>query len=254
MAGPVANDHAPRQSNESSRRTSFGFSRKATSDSNSTGKPSRRFSLIPSSLSKTFSSNHRESMPATTPTDRRVSTTAPGRPRATSRPGMAFGRGGESRTPSQSTTGSNVPGTYDGAHDGPPRSRPGPSSAPANQTRFDAPLIGDEKFPGPREPHPSSQNLNRPYRHHNDSDASEPAMRAPSRDQRPQQPQYPQGMGGPEPTQGAQEAPRRGVLQKSRKFAEAYDESGANKGSSGSSKRVMDFFRRMGRQRGREDR
>jgi protein-serine/threonine kinase len=53
---------------------------------------------------------------------------------------------------------------------------------------------------------------------------------------------------------GPEERQRKGVLQKSRKFADAYDESAANKGSSGSSKRVMDFFRRMGRQRGKEDR
>jgi protein-serine/threonine kinase len=253
MPGPVANDNAPRQSNESSRRTSFGFSRKTTNDSNNTGKSNRRFSLIPSSLSKTFSSNHRDSMPATTHSDRRGSSTAPSRPRATSRPGgMAFGRGGESRTPSQSTTGSNVAGLYDGPLDINPRSRAGPSSAPANQTQFDHPqLLGDDKFPGPREPHPSAQNLNRPYRHHNDSEASEPVVQVPSRDHRPQ---YPQGMGGSETVQGAQEAPRKGVLQKSRKFADAYDESAGNKGSSGSSKRVMDFFRRMGRQRGREDR
>jgi protein-serine/threonine kinase len=43
---------------------------------------------------------------------------------------------------------------------------------------------------------------------------------------------------------------RKGVLQKSRRFADAYDEQGTgNKGSSGSSKKVMDFFRRMGKQR-----
>jgi protein-serine/threonine kinase len=253
MSGPVANDNAPRQSTESSRRTSFGFSRKTTNDSNNTGKSNRRFSLIPSSLSKTFSSSHRESMPATTHLDRRGSSTALSRPRATSRPGRAFGRGGESRTPSQSTTGSNVAGMYDGPHDS-SRSRPGPSSAPANQTQFDhTPPIGDEKIPGPREPHPSTQNPNRPYRHHdNDSEASGPMAQPPSRDHRPQ---YPQGMGGSEAAHGSHDVPpRKGVLQKSRKFADAYDESAGNKGSTGSSKRVMDFFRRMGRQRGREDR
>lgn len=248
MPGPIANDDGSRQSNESSRRTSFGFSRKTTNDSNNTGKSSRRFSLLPSSLSKTFSS-HRESMPASSHSDRRGSTATGSRPRATSRPGgMAFGRGNDSRSPSQSTTGSNVPGFYDGQHDAAPRSRPGPSSAPANQTQFDyAPPIGDEKFPGPREPHPSMQN--RPYRHHtNDSEASEPVVQGQSQSHRPQ---YPPGMGGdPAPA----EQPRKGVLQKSRKFADAYEESGGNKGSSGSSKRVMDFFRRMGRQRGREDR
>lgn len=237
MPGPIANDDGRRQSNESSRRTSFGFSRKTTDQSGNSGKSSRRFSLLPSSLSKTFSSSHRESMPATSHSDRRGSA-ATSRQRAGSRPGMAFGRGAESRSPSQSTTGSNVPGFYDGQHESSSRIRPGPSSAPANQTQFDyAPPIGDEKFPGPKEPHPSMQN--RPYRHHtNDSEASEPVVPVQSH-RAPHE---------------SHESHRKGVLQKSRKFADAYEESGGNKGSSGSSKRVMDFFRRMGRQRGREER
>lgn len=244
MPGVLANDAMPRQSTESSRRTSFGFSRKTTNDSNSTGKPSRRFSLLPSSLSKTFSSNHRESMPAQSPAERRGST-AGGRPRAASRPGGIFGRGNESRSPSQSTTGSNMLGYYDGPQD----RRGGPSSAPPNQTHFNhAPAIGDDKFPGPREPHPAN---NRPYRQPtNDSDLSQTMGQVPTQGQG-HAPQYPQGMGGSPPPQEQQ---RKGVLQKSRKFADAYEESGGNKGSSGSSKRVMDFFRRMGRQRERQDR
>ncbi|KAL5378054.1 hypothetical protein DPSP01_009339 [Paraphaeosphaeria sporulosa] len=228
-------------SNESSRRTSFGFSRKNTNDSHNTGKSGRRFSLLPSSLSKTFSSGHRESMPVQPHSERRGSAVATGRPRAGSRPGgMAFGRGNESRSPSQSTTGSNIPGFYDGPHDS---KRAVPASAPPNQTQFDyASPVGDDKFPGPQEQHPAA---NRPYRHHtNDSEASEGAARGQYR------PQYPPGMG----SDGPEERQRKGVLQKSRKFADAYDESAGNKGSSGSSKRVMDFFRRMGRQRGKEDR
>lgn len=250
MAGPMSNDNVaayhPRQSNESSRRTSFGFSRKNTGNSGETGK-SRRFSLLPSSLSKTFSSQ-RESMPASGYGERRGSSA---RPRASSRPGMAFGRGAESRSPSQSTTGSQVPGFYDGQHDSSSRVRPaptsaaGPSSAPPNQTHFNdyanqAP-IGDEKFPNPRDPHPSTQN--RPYRSHTiDSEGEEELATSQSQQRNP----YPQGMGGDDSTQQQQ---RKGVLQKSRRFADAYDEQGGNKGSSGSSKKVMDFFRRMGRQR-----
>lgn len=240
MPTHLANETMPRQSTESSRRTSFGFSRKNTSDGNNTGKSGRRFSLLPSSLSKTFSSGHRESMPAQPHSERRGSAAAQGRPRAGSRSGgMAFGRGADSRSPSQSTNGSNVPGFYDGPHDS---RRGGPASAPPNQTQFNHQSpIGDDKFTDPREPHPS--NADRPYRHHtNESDTSEPGQR---------RPQYPQGMGG---SDGVEERHRKGVLQKSRKFADAYDESAANKGSSGSSKRVMDFFRRMGRQRGKEDR
>lgn len=251
MAGPMPNDGitAPRQSTDSSRRTSFGFSRRNTNNSGETGtgKSSRRFSLLPSSLSKTFSSQ-RESMPAQGYSERRGSTA---RPRASSRPGMAFGRG-DSRSPSQSTQGSNMPGFYDGGHESnsrirAPTSAPGPSSAPANQTQFqqDYPIsapIGDDKFPNPRDPHPATQN--RPYRQHTiDSDDGD----LPSSSQ--QRNPYPQGMGGDDDSSPSQQH-RKGVLQKHRKFADAYEGEGGNKGSSGSSKRVMDFFRRMGRQRG----
>lgn len=169
---------------------------------------------------------------------------------------MAFGRGADSRSPSQSTMGSNVPGFYDGQHDSSSRIRhanlhaAGPSSAPPDRTQFNkynttAP-IGDEKFPNPRDPHPSMQN--RPHRQQtDDSEAAEDFAPSGSSQQHGQQHNpYPHGMGGDESPQQQQ---RKGVLQKSRKFADAYDEQSGNKGSSGSSKKVMDFFRRMGRQR-----
>ncbi|KAF2033082.1 Pkinase-domain-containing protein [Setomelanomma holmii] len=241
MPGPMSNDAiaAPRQSTESSRRTSFGFSRRNTNNSGETGKSSRRFSLLPSSLSKTFSSQ-RDSMPANSAYGDRRGSSA--RPRASSKPAMAFGRG-ESRSPSQSTQGSNMPGFYDGQHDSSSRIRnnaPGPSSAPAQQIQFDYPAtapIGDDKFQVPRDPHPSTQN--RPYRQ--PTDDSEFGEQGPY-----QRNPYPQGMGGDETPQSQQ---RKGVLQKSRKFQDEYVGDGGNKGSSGSSKRVMDFFRRMGKQR-----
>jgi protein-serine/threonine kinase len=235
MAGPISNDNvaAPRQSIESGRR-SFGFTRRNTNNSNETSKPSRRFSLLPSSLSKTLSSQ-RDSLPAKSSyTERRDSSA---RPRASSKPAMAFGRG-DSRSPSQSTTGSMRPGFYDGQHDSNSRIRhannaPGPSSAPPQQTQFDyAPTapIGDEKFPNPRDPHPSQHG-----RRQTDDSEFDEAARNP----------YPQGMSGA----GEDQQQRKGVLQKSRKFQDAYEGDGGNKGSSGSSKRVMDFFRRMGKQR-----
>ncbi|KAL6705930.1 hypothetical protein ACN47E_006209 [Coniothyrium glycines] len=247
MAGPMSNDNVaahPRQSTDSNRRTSFGFSRKNTGNSGETGKSSRRFSLLPSSLSKTFSSQ-RDSMPVSGHGEKRSSNA---RPRASSRPGMAFGRGADSRSPSQSTTGSHVPGFYDGQHDSnsrvrhAPTSAAGPSSAPPNQTQFDGyakqAAIGDEKFSQPQAPHPATQT--RPYRSHTiDSEADED-LGAQQRNP------YPQGMGEDESNHQQQ---RKGVLQKNRRFADAYDEQGGNKASAGSSKKVMDFFRRMGRQR-----
>lgn len=264
MAGPMSNDNVsattgPRTSMESSRRTSFGFSRKNNASNGENPKSSRRFSIIPSSLSRTFSSN-RESLPAQSSHERSGSSS---RPRASSRPGgMGFGRGGLSRSPSQSTQESNMPGFYDGQQDANSRIRTqhmnaaGPSSAPPNQTHFNgynqsAPEF-DEKFPNPQEAHPAAQ-ANRPYQQTaDDSDGSDnhtPGRMSQSQQfsQRTASNPYPPGMGGDDSSQQQQ---RKGVLQKSRRFADAYEEqSTGNKGSSGSSKKVMDFFRRMGKQR-----
>lgn len=256
MPAAMSNDNSigssgPRPSTDSRRRPSFSFSRKNTDDGTKT---SRRFSLLPSSFSKNFGSQ-RESMPADGYGQRRGSNA--GRARNGSRSGMAFGRGNESRSPSQSTMGSSaVPGFYDGQQDSNSRIRhpnasthshgaPGPSSAPPQQTQFNYPdqtAIGDDKFPNPRHPHPS-QAPNRPYgQHPNDSQASEQMTPVQSHSSQPSRAQYPQGMGG-EPEQ------RGGKLQKHRKFEDAYESTGGNKGSSGSSKKVMDFFRQMGRRR-----
>jgi protein-serine/threonine kinase len=149
-----------------------------------------------------------------------------------------------------------MPGFYDGQHDSnsrirhPNTSAAGPSSAPPNQTHFDAygnqnqTPIGDEKFPNPQGQHPSQ---NKPYRHPtDDSEDFAQGNQSQQFSQRTPSNPYPTGMGGDELNQ---QQSRKGVLQKSRRFADAYDEQGANKGSSGSSKKVMDFFRRMGRQR-----
>jgi protein-serine/threonine kinase len=68
-------------------------------------------------------------------------------------------------------------------------------------------------------------------------------------------PQYPAGFNSydspPQQQQGRGKAPA--VLQKSRKFGDAYDDGKQGQNHSGSSapaKRVMDFFRRTGKQRG----
>jgi protein-serine/threonine kinase len=260
MQGPLSNEEAPRPSTESPRRTSFGFSRKNT-DQTGSGKSTRRFSLIPASLTKTFSGYNRESAPPPTShsisDSRRPAVQVP-RSRGQNRGGLAPGSG-DSRSASQSTTGSNMVGPYDGPiertheSDMQTRDRRGmPSSAPAQQTQFDyPPPLGDEKIPGPTVPHPASQkHRDRAYHHSNDSEASEPTI---PRQQR--RPQYPAGFNSPDnaPSPGRD---RPGVLQKSRKFADAYEDPkpGHHAGSSGSAKRVMDLFRRIGRQRGKEDR
>ncbi|KAF2277843.1 Pkinase-domain-containing protein [Westerdykella ornata] len=246
---PISQDEPPRKSQESSRRTSFGFSRKNTDQSGN--KSTRRFSLLPSSLSRTFM-GHRESLPPSSShsaVDRRTSAAPAARKRTTSRPGMNYP---DSRSPSQSTTRSERPGFYDGAHESGSRIRAGSSSAPAQQTQFSySTLIGDEKFPGPTQPHPSQKP--QAYRHPNDSDASQRVMRGGQQQQRPQ---YPAGFDSSEcvPPATTPQRERPGVLQKHRKFADAYEDKGHHAGSSGSAKRVMDIFRRLGRQRTKEDR
>ncbi|KAF2017858.1 Pkinase-domain-containing protein [Aaosphaeria arxii CBS 175.79] len=245
MPSPLANEEAPRQSSESSRR-SFGFSRKNT-DQSGAQKSGRRFSLLPSSLSKTFS-NNKESASAT---ERRNSVAPASRSRAASK-GMAFGRGGESRSPSQSTQGSRAHNFYDGGHESNSRIRAGPASAPPQQTQFEyPPPIGDEKIPNPAGPHPSAHGYReKPYRHANNSEASEPVV--PTSQQRGQ---YPAGFNSTEampPPSNARDRPS--VLQKNRKFADAYEDKQGHSGSSGSAKRVMDLFRRIGRQRTKEER
>ncbi|KAF2494268.1 Pkinase-domain-containing protein [Lophium mytilinum] len=263
MAGPMSNDEMPRQSTESNRRTSFGFNRKP-SDQSGGAKSGRRFSLIPAALSR---HKTQEAGPPgssySTADPRRSAAASASRSRPVTRPQMAFGRG-ESRSPSQSTTGSTVPPhAYDGQQDR-PRDSPSqrmdmrggaPTSAPAQQTHFNngqvyPQLIGDDKFPGPNVPHPTQSYRNQPYRHTNDSEASEPPAQSSS-----YRPQYPAGFNSydspPQQQQSRNKNPA--VLQKSRKFGDAYDEGkqGTNhSGSSAPAKRVMDFFRRTGKQRG----
>jgi len=180
-----------------------------------------------------------------------------------------MGHNRDSRSPSRSTIGSNVPAFYDGQHESNSRIRAGSSSAPAQQTHFNnyaqahahaphqQPPIGDEKIPGPLQPHPAQGQ--RPYNHANASEGSQSQLQqTPSRG--PMRPQYPAGfnsgdLSGAEATPQSQRE-RPGVLQKNRRFADAYEDPkhGHHSGSSGSAKRVMDLFRRLGRQRAKEER
>lgn len=270
MTDPISNQDGPagpRPSHDSSRRTSFGFNRKNT-DSSGAPKP-RRFSLIPSSLSKTFSnSRDRDSnAPSSSGTDRRAPAAQGARQRTSSRPVMGQNR--DSRSPSRSTTNSNVPAFYDGQHESNSRIRAGSSSAPAQQTQFNnyshasqQPPIGDDKFPGPTQPHPAQGGRDqRPYNHANASEGSQSHLQqTPSRGPAPMRAQYPPGFNSGDVAASTQtpqsQRERPGVLQKNRRFADAYEDPkhGHHSGSSGSAKRVMDLFRRLGRQRAKEDR
>jgi len=258
---PVNNGETaePRQSSES-RRTSFSFSRKNSNQKeDGTQRSSRRFSLIPASLQRTFSNSHRDQQaPGTSGSGgRRVSY----RTRDDSR--QRFGFGQASRSPSRSTTAESIPIVYDAQQDN--RSSPAtqrisraptggssmPMSAPPQQTQF-------QSYP-PQDPF-SGYNTSRPIDDLDDLDDSEPPPPPPKEDNltRPQtlpyRPgQYPQGFNGYDEGPYSPQATVRDrptTLQKNRRFTEAYEND--HSGSSGPAKRVMDFFRKRGKARAGE--
>lgn len=249
MQHPIPNDnYEPRKSTES--RRSFGFSRKVSEPPPSKpDRSSRRFSFVPSF--KGLGGGHKE--PAPPSTAHSIESTQ-ARAQSASRPGMAFGRG-QSRSPSQSTTGSNMHVLYDGSLDSRQQDSPVhynarnniPTSAPAAQTNFPSNIRRD--ISGQTLQYPTQATQRGSYYHTNDSEASQPVLPLNKIDS--SKPSYPPGFSGYEqdPNMG-----RKGVLQKNRKFADEYDQRPGHSGSSGSARRVMDMFRRIGKQRGKEDR
>ena len=104
-AMPNSNEDAqPRPSMDSTRRTSFGFNRK-NSEAPSEKRSSRRFSLLPSSWSMNNFTGKKETSQSSS--DQYYQRDV--RPESK---GMAFGRGA-SRSPSRSTTNSTIPLYYD---------------------------------------------------------------------------------------------------------------------------------------------
>ncbi|KAL1630501.1 hypothetical protein SLS56_004775 [Neofusicoccum ribis] len=239
-----------RKSTESSRRPSLSFSRKTSEGASGRDRSSRRFSLLPASFSmKSFTGGNKESSGAG---DRR-SIGAAGRQRASSRPQMAFGRG-ESPSPSQST-GNTIPITYEDLDRRPTQdttdvrqkrrsqmSTRGPTSAPADQTQFQArPAYQYED--NTMQQYPSNSEQSNAYYHNNESDLSS---------QGPQSLPY-RSRNAPYDSAEAVSEPREGrarVLQKNRRFADAYEDQQRHAGSSGAARRVMDLFRRRGKARG----
>lgn len=250
MNNSMNSGDSTRKSTESSRRPSLSFSRKTSEGGRAGDRSSRRFSLLPASFSmKSFTGGNKDSPGAA---DRR-SIGAGGRQRAPSRPQMAFGRG-ESPSPSQST-GNTIPITYDDLD----RRRTGettdvrqkrrsqmsgrgPTSAPADQTQFQAqPAYQYED--NAIQQYPSNSEQGNSYYHGNESDLSS---------QGPQSLPY-RSRNAPYDSAEAVSEPREGrarVLQKNRRFADAYEDNQRHAGSSGAARRVMDLFRRRGKARG----
>ncbi|KAL1647761.1 hypothetical protein SLS58_002562 [Diplodia intermedia] len=231
---------ANRKSTESSRRPSLSFSRKTSEGGRPGDRSSRRFSLLPASFSmKSFTGGNKESMGS--------------RQRAPSRPQMAFGRG-ESPAPSQST-GNTIPVAYDDLD----RRRTGettdvrqkrrsqmsgrgPTSAPADQTQFQPQPAYQYEDNGMRQYPSNSEQGN--YYHGNESDLSS-SQGPQSLPYRSQNAAYDSAEAVSEPREG-----RARVLQKNRRFADAYEDNQKHAGSSGAARRVMDLFRRRGKARG----
>lgn len=254
----------PRRSTDSGSRKSFTFSRKNSGKEEGSQRSSRRFSLIPASLQRTFSGGHKDHQqqaPSTSGSgsgDRRVSYR---KTREDSR--TRFGAGQTSRSPSRSTTAESIPMVYDAALDrnstAPTTQRISrvpagtalPMSAPPQQTQFQYPPQ-DRTFSG--------YNTSRPIDELDDYDDDAPPPpppkeNTPSRSQHQQNRpgQYPQGYTSYEDNSyagpmGSRDKPA--TLQKHRRFTEAYENDQADhSGSSGPARRVMDFFRKRGKAR-----
>lgn len=240
MSRPIPNDNSAvtsttnsRQSQESSRRTSFSFGRRSSRNGDLTApfpeatsapieekaakRASRRFSLLPS-----FSRSSSNNVP---PKDEQPKKTADNRPR------MAFGRG-ESRTPSRSTTDSNIPVVFDSSLDKPhtvPRKPvPPPTSAPrmiSDPVDDDDGADSDDQHNMPVIPPGSSGSAG--------YDAYDPEPPGSSQD----------ATGG-----GFDNRPgtgKQGVLHKKRdnRFNDAFEQEGSgHAGSSGAARRVMAMF------------
>jgi protein-serine/threonine kinase len=251
-AMPHSGEDLTRPSTESSRR-SFGYSRKNSDTAGS--RSSRRFSFLPMSFSRMSFSG--ASGPEA-PEGRRASVQANARSRPVSKqsPTMAFGQG-RSRSPSQSTTSSNVQSVPDSNSDG----RRKMSHQPVRgATAPDLLNIQDSTF----SQQPQVARPQQVEQQHNDHTApqssagrsrqekiSTPSQSAESQVsesimQTPRQ-KYPAGFTETEPVAKPQHR-QPAVLQKNRKFGHT-NEGHASSGSSGGARRVMDWFRNRGKER-----
>ena len=247
MKGSMPNDPdagMPRPSTDS-RRSSFGFMRKENDDKRS----SKRFSFLPQAFSRMSLSSKDEYAVE----NKRSSMQAPPRSRHDSKApptGMAFGQG-RSRSPSEDTTGSTINPLYDSTLDGRRRQPAQPQSMQRGATAPD--LLNYTSQPQKYNQEPQQFADYRPV-------SSGPPGRfySPTQSQHSQatdsslhpqyqdRPAYPPGLNnyGQPPSRHSQA----GIQKNNRKFNEAYD-AGGNSGSSGGARRVMDWFRKRGRER-----
>lgn len=250
---PHSGEDLPRPSTESSRR-SFGYNRKTSETAGP--RSSRRFSFLPMSFSRmSFSGG---SGPEAADGGRRASIQANARSRPASKqsPVMAFGQG-RSRSPSQSTTGSSIPVMQDSNVDNRRKMTHQPvrgATAPDLTKMLDPGFSQQQQFTRQQQeqqynnytPPQSSAGGARQENFYTPSQSAE-SQASDSIAQTPRQ-KYPAGFNEPEPVVAKPQHRQQAVLQKNRKFGDAYEGHG-NGGSSGGARRVMDWFRKRGKDR-----
>ncbi|KAG8629920.1 hypothetical protein KVT40_001539 [Elsinoe batatas] len=244
---PIDSPGGPRKSTES-RRSSIGFGRKDSEDAGNK-RASKRFSFLPQAFSRMSLTGNsvRED------TESKKSPQQPPRSRHDSKmlSGMAFGQG-RSRSPSGETSNSSIPVVYDSQLDRPRNlpSQSGPQrgvTAPnltnySPQEQYGPGYQQQQQYSGYR-PASSQQQQERFYTPSQtpDTQVTEGSLHPPYQSQ----PRYPQGFNDNENQRPQQRQPA--TLQKpNRKFGE---EAG-NSGSSSGARRVMNWFRSRGRERG----
>jgi protein-serine/threonine kinase len=245
MTKPIPNDAGEPRRSTDSRRTSFSFGRRTTTnkeqDNGTSHRSSRRFSFIPTSI---FGSN-RNSQQYPQGSSDSLDQRQPSRSRNNSRPRIFSGRN-DSRSPSRSTTASNLPTMADQQYDRPrdsPQQRFNQSSIPAKQRYSAADYPPQEEYL----PSDNTQFASQPNEHgdyyRNVSNSS-----APTDDPYDQyahqgyQPKYPTGFNSyDQEEQYQQPRKEKHVLQKpNRKFTDGFEKEGH---ASGRAQRVMDFFK-----------
>ena len=259
MTGAVAGTDTPRQSMDSRRSTSFGFGKKRSgsitgSQTTTLQDKPRRFSLIPASFSlKAIGIGKEYGTPGAPPSGPQYESRPDSRGNYLDPPQTSRNISGSTADYPRTTDGS-----YDRARDSPMQDRRATSTAsPPQHQRYASAQIADPRSGAPPQFLP-------PLNFRQDESALTTGSESSLNDfqqRRGPQAQYPPGFNeydSQRPT-GRANSGGRGVLQKNnRKFADAYeqDQNGWGQphsdhaGSSGAARKVMDFFRRRGKDRG----
>ncbi|KAG0651486.1 Serine threonine-kinase kin4 [Hyphodiscus hymeniophilus] len=262
MTGAVAGTDTPRQSMDSSRRSiSFGFGKKRSgsitggSQTPTLQEKPRRFSLLPTNFSlKAIGIGKEYGTPGAPPSDQQYESRPDSR-------GNYLDPPQASRNISGSTTDypRTADGSYDRARDSPMQDRRATSTAsPPQHQRYASAQVSDPRSGAPPQFLP-------PMNFRQEESALTTGSESSLNDfqqRRGPQTQYPPGFNDHDKRapSGRVNSSGRGVLQKNnRKFADAYEQDQNNgwaqphtdhAGSSGAARKVMDFFRRRGKDRG----